>query len=1022
MKIRSLILILILVTSINFPLLINTENKVYADTTDFGIISRVVDEQRAIINDSVAIGDTWQISMINNYTGFAVFGLPLKIWSPTENKYVSYIYENNYLSSGYYQVQNGKIGIQIFDYYTKFYSPDMNDVRLYDERWEVQRWRTQGQGSWADIGAQSGTPIFSIVYNDKSIHITKSFNSWAAQLNITYSIIEGKPLKHTIIFTSILIDDTVFRIKQIWSGIVADRIKHQNNETITIINQQTIIDSNLYTFMKPNGDVSIIEDQTKMYWDNVLPTESPTKKLNQRFNTALIDVHAQGIKADFFFGNWTLSINDSLVIDPDTSTIFAATDTYIASWDLTYLTARNAATGDAEYGVQDDIYTGQAQSGALYYVYRLFFNFDTSPLDDTAIISDTTLKLYGHTDASAIDFDMMVVQHTAGDTFSTADFDQIGSITGSVAYGTAGFAVGSYNDLVLDGTGIGWIDKTGTTYLGVRSQEDLDASVPGLGAGNNEYVGVNSHQTAATNKDPKLEITFTVPPARVIGEIPSVEQIIDIDTTVSATYEDVDNLTINITTAETANLLIMASIQTEGSESAVASYRLVFDGVNYQGLTRQVSTLSGNVVLTDLVHNKSAGNYELKLQHSVSVGTLSTINASIYAVQLHNGNGVIPSNDTFVNTDTTTSGTLTDIAGLSTEITLSRTSYVWFSMSWSGEMSVANQQGNFTVDIDGQTLETRFRKWGSANQWGALSLMTRTDNKIPNGTHTVKGVWQRSNAGTLSGLNFSLVVIAGEANGTAAEFEISKSKVITDTTTATSLENIVDSTYIVTLPNATHIIAFLSLDTETNQNNKDVYFTININGSDQEVLKRGHTPSGSSIASIGQVVRTNDTLPIGTSNLTARWHTDAATTIIGENIILTSFVLFTNDTGLVILTVFRHTGLSQILIGGDPQINGSVISVTIHDTVNITMIETINFDFFRTEFIPFNNHTHMNPYLQIMHVDVEINSYALSTGGGVSDAVLVIPNNQMDLNYIYLGIIVSALISVSVAVYAIRKR
>ena len=62
------------------------------------------------------------------------------LWIFNGSDYVPYILQNNYTTTGYFQVQNGRIGVRIYDYYAEFYSPDMEEVRLYSEMWEIQSW------------------------------------------------------------------------------------------------------------------------------------------------------------------------------------------------------------------------------------------------------------------------------------------------------------------------------------------------------------------------------------------------------------------------------------------------------------------------------------------------------------------------------------------------------------------------------------------------------------------------------------------------------------------------------------------------------------------------------------------------------------------------------------------------------------------------------------------------------------------------------------------------------------------
>ncbi|RLI00186.1 hypothetical protein DRO19_00005, partial [Candidatus Bathyarchaeota archaeon] len=296
-------------------------------------------------------------------------------WVWDGSAYVPYIFKDRYASEGYYQVQTGLIGARIYDYYATFYDPNMSEVRLYDERWEVQRYRN---GKWNDIGAQSGAPIFKISQSETCINITKSFHSWAGWLNITYCFREGSPLKHTVVFKSEIAEATTFRIIQKWAGIVAAKVKHAKGED-TITSAKTI-DSPWFRFEKADGSLSVYENQWSMYYGFNETTGEVYVLSNHNLKPVEIDVHARGLKADFVFGNWTLASGERLIIDPETATLSPPLrDTFADEYnpDLdreseTYLLVANK-TG----------YSGRAY---------ILFNLSSIPSD--AWISSALLKLY----------------------------------------------------------------------------------------------------------------------------------------------------------------------------------------------------------------------------------------------------------------------------------------------------------------------------------------------------------------------------------------------------------------------------------------------------------------------------------------------------------------------------------------------------------------------------------------------------------------------------------------------------
>jgi len=314
---------------------------------------------------------------------------PQWIWSEEEQKYVPYVFHDNYTSEGYYEVSTGLISARIYDYYAVFYAPgNFSDVRLYDERWEVQHLRKNGK--WSDIGAQSGTPIFTISKSDNCINITKAFHSWAGWLNITYVFHEGSPLKHEVIFKSEISSTETFRVVQKWAGIVAAKLKHSKGEDA--ITSAKTIDSPHFKFLKEDGSLSIFEDQWDMYYEWVpIYNETTGKRIgeelrtksNQNLKPVEIDVHAKGLKADFVFGNWTLTQGETLRIDPDTATISPpSADSFITNYP---------GQEDSNKGTSDRMHVG-GRDGS--YKYDTVLKFDLSSLSGEIVITSAKLRLY----------------------------------------------------------------------------------------------------------------------------------------------------------------------------------------------------------------------------------------------------------------------------------------------------------------------------------------------------------------------------------------------------------------------------------------------------------------------------------------------------------------------------------------------------------------------------------------------------------------------------------------------------
>jgi len=138
---------------------------------------------------------------------------------------------DNYAVKGFYLLQNAHVAVEIYDYYAKYYDPDYKTVSGHDERFEVQRWKVN---KWDDLGAQSGTPTFTITHNTTFIAVRKSFTSWAGVLNISYILRPGAFLKHEITFKSVIAESTTFRVVMKLAGITSAKVMHSGGtETVT---------------------------------------------------------------------------------------------------------------------------------------------------------------------------------------------------------------------------------------------------------------------------------------------------------------------------------------------------------------------------------------------------------------------------------------------------------------------------------------------------------------------------------------------------------------------------------------------------------------------------------------------------------------------------------------------------------------------------------------------------------------------------------------------------------------------
>lgn len=262
---------------------------------------------------------------------------------------------------------------------------------------------------------------------------------------------------------------------------------------------------------------------------------------------------AAGANKDIYFKDTALRLYVSgagdvsgVITAPGSIAPFSSTsDGLLQSNDANYATARGSATADSAFTVSD-IYVGQGNDAGSYFVQRGYLYFDTSAIPDGAVISAASLYLYGANDSSAVDYDLTLqngMPTYPHDPLVVADFAN-GNYAGSGGvFNTAGWAVGSYNVLPLDATGISWISKTGTSKFLLRSSHDINSNAPGVGVTNS--VGFESSDTAGTAQDPYLSVTYTDSRTVTANGVTSAEHTIilaadgtDLTLTVDAVEED----------------------------------------------------------------------------------------------------------------------------------------------------------------------------------------------------------------------------------------------------------------------------------------------------------------------------------------------------------------------------------------------------------------------------------------------------------------------------------------------------
>ena len=308
-------------------------------------------------------------------------------WINDGSKYVPYIYSRDE-SKKYYRVQVGLVGAVIYDTgVVEIYDPELKEVRVKGEEWEL--WSAGKQ-------ATLNSPIaWSVVENSTGVYITREQTTSKPDglLKIVYSFIIGSRLKHTVTWTSTETASVTVQVKQVHlmdfdkvttdTGVsIASKTIHRNGYDLHLIRNTDVMSekSTTYLFGYGSKDFWLLENQYSMVYDASSLSAEPTLLTEKCLQTGEIDF--AGKKVTYTFGDWTLASGESLVVDPDTATLNNPTeDGHITFATPTY----------TRVNTDDVLRVGKHST----YMARLYVQWDTTSIPDTATITDTIFKYHG---------------------------------------------------------------------------------------------------------------------------------------------------------------------------------------------------------------------------------------------------------------------------------------------------------------------------------------------------------------------------------------------------------------------------------------------------------------------------------------------------------------------------------------------------------------------------------------------------------------------------------------------------
>lgn len=203
----------------------------------------------------------------------------------------------------------------------------------------------------------------------------------------------------------------------------------------------------------------------------------------------------------------TLDMNYPLIIDPDYSGTTG--DGQIYGNNASYATCRN--TSDNFDITANNVGIGQRHPGN-YITYRSYLKIDTSGIPDADTISQVNLKAVMITNNSTTDFDVVIKKYNWSGTDPISGANRETPYDGCLAataddniwQNTAGLSINTqYSSGNLDTT---WVSKTGFTYYGLISAEDVANSAPT----NDEYIFLASQDHATSGNRPVLTVVHGV--------------------------------------------------------------------------------------------------------------------------------------------------------------------------------------------------------------------------------------------------------------------------------------------------------------------------------------------------------------------------------------------------------------------------------------------------------------------------------------------------------------------------------
>lgn len=172
----------------------------------------------------------------------------------------------------------------------------------------------------------------------------------------------------------------------------------------------------------------------------------------------------------------SLVLLPSVFIQASPTTAYSAL--YLGGWTESVSSSFPPGAGSGAFANQTYSKVGQVYTGGYYFTYRAVEYFDTSYIPDDATIVSAKLQLSGLAGNPVSDYNIVLQNFTGTNTLSPSQFSSSLYSGNGGSLNTASWDTANWNTIQLNSTGLGWINKTGTTKLGLRSSWDIVGTRP----------------------------------------------------------------------------------------------------------------------------------------------------------------------------------------------------------------------------------------------------------------------------------------------------------------------------------------------------------------------------------------------------------------------------------------------------------------------------------------------------------------------------------------------------------------